>query len=550
LSRALPLSQLYDHHGVEVKQEIREIRRHAKEDDYLRPPFDLGDTDKLKLAQTYLTHCTPDLYHIIRGWIQDNAPEANVRCPAPPERRSPQPGPRYWAISLGEGGRLWDRCQEEGVIAIGWDELGDLQQYVDQDAIARVLRARRGPDQPAPHNDSRACYEFTHTMKPGDYVVAKIGRSRVLGIGMVDSAYRYEPSRREYHSVRSVRWLKTGNLELPPGLLLATKTLTDLTTDESFVQFVRDNLPDIAPEGTSTPPVPFTMADAMAALFLPGEQFSQIVATLRLKKNIVLQGAPGVGKTFISRRIAYVLMGQKDEKRVAMVQFHQSYSYEDFIQGYRPVEHGFRRRDGLFYEFCGRARLDRSRPYVFIIDEINRGNLSKIFGELLMLIEPDKRGPDYAIPLTYSDGPGEVFSVPENVYLLGLMNTADRSLALVDYALRRRFAFFTLKPEFRSDSFTAYLAGKGVPDMLINRISVRMCEVNDKICADTKNLGPGFAIGHSFFCQPPRASASLDPYPWDTWYQDVINNEIAPLIQEYWFDSPSKAQALIKGLLE
>ena len=197
---------------------------------------------------------------------------------------------------------------------------------------------------------------------------------------------------------------------------------------------------------------------------------------------------------------------------------------------------------GFFMSFAPAPTRIPKRKHVFIIDEINRGNLSKIFGELLMLIEPDKRGSDFAIRLTYSDADDPLFSVPDNVYLLGLMNTADRSLAIVDYALRRRFAFFDLVPQFRSTEFTSYLTRKGVPASIISHIVDRMTELNEHICGDAKNLGPGFAIGHSFFCQPKE--------PFESWYDSVIANEIAPLLREYWFDSANKAENLIKRLRE
>ena len=164
-------------------------------------------------------------------------------------------------------------------------------------------------------------------------------------------------------------------------------------------------------------------------------------------------------------------MGHRDEARTRMVQFHQAYAYEDFIQGYRPSDRGgFTRRDGAFYDFAKLAAADADQPYVFIIDEINRGNLSKILGELMMLIEQDKRGEEYAIPLAYGL-PGETpFSVPSNLFLLGLMNTADRSLAMVDYALRRRFAFHTLEPQFESSKFRTFLEARGASRTLVSRL--------------------------------------------------------------------------------
>jgi 5-methylcytosine-specific restriction enzyme B len=236
-------------------------------------------------------------------------------------------------------------------------------------------------------------------------------------------------------------------------------------------------------------------------------------------------------------------MGVKDDKKVEMLQFHQSYSYEDFIRGYKPNEDGdFTLKDGLFYSFCKKAIADPENNYYLIIDEINRGNLSKIFGELMMLIEADKRGKKYAVKLAYSQGE-ETFYIPENVYLIGTMNTADRSLALVDYALRRRFSFISVEPAFQTAAFKEFLISKGISQGFIDKLIDGITEINEAIKSDTVNLGKGYEIGHSYFC--PVIERVEDEQKW---YDRVIRLEIAPLLREYWFDQEDKVNELLDRL--
>lgn len=271
----------------------------------------------------------------------------------------------------------------------------------------------------------------------------------------------------------------------------------------------------------------------LSEVFMSEYDLSSLKKLLRHKKNIILQGAPGVGKTFSAKRLAYTMMGMTDDSRVKMVQFHQNYSYEDFIMGYKPTASGFELREGVFYEFCRKAANDPDRDYYFIIDEINRGNLSKIFGELLMLIENGYRGT--TVQLAYRK---EEFAVPDNLYLIGMMNTADRSLAMIDYALRRRFSFFTMHPGLDTAGFKAEISRHD--DTRVEKVVEVIRQLNSTIANDD-SLGEGFCIGHSYFC---NHDTSAD------WIENVVRYDICPMLEEYWFDNNDKRQAAVGRLLD
>ena len=271
----------------------------------------------------------------------------------------------------------------------------------------------------------------------------------------------------------------------------------------------------------------YTKTDFLEDVYISAEKYETCVSRLKHKKNLILQGAPGVGKTFAARRLAWSVMGVKDDNRIKFVQFHQSYSYEDFIMGYKPDGNGFSLEKGIFYDFCIKATEDPDNDYFFIIDEINRGNMSKIFGELLMLIENDYRGME--ITLAYDKKP---FSVPENLYIIGMMNTADRSLAMIDYALRRRFSFVEMTPGFNSEGFEAYQST--ISNNTFGKLISRIKALNADIENDA-SLGKGFCIGHSYFC-------NLNANCSDAVLKEIVEYDIVPMLEEYWFDDEAKAK--------
>jgi hypothetical protein len=444
-------------------------------------------------------------------WVAGNVEEGPKPEPTPEGEQVRTPPRRYWLLAAGEQGRMWADYQANGIATIGWDYLGDLRQYPDQAAIAQAISARPGREG-YPTNDSLACYQFLHDMREGDAIIVKKGLRTVLGYGIVSSGYEHDPSRREYQQVRKTQWLAAGEWTLPDHLQLPSKTLTDVTEVSELLEYL---LP-LLTQGTSAPPAEPTLQPAYsveqcaADTGLSLDTLTAWLEAIERKRQAIVYGPPGTGKTWTASHLARHLV-ERSDGFTDLVQFHPSYAYEDFIQGIRPesAPDGTVRyplRPGRFLEFCARAN-QRSGRCVLIVDEINRGNLSRILGELMFLLEYR----DHDIPLA---GGGR-FRIPANVRLIGTMNTADRSIALVDHALRRRFAFLPLYPDY--ELLTRYHRDDGVA---VEALVGVLKEVNEMI-AD-----PHYAVGVSYFLTP-ELSASLE---------NVWRMEIEPYLEEQFFD--------------
>lgn len=431
----------------------------------------------------------------------------------------------YWMYTVFDD-TSWMECQQKEIMVLGMDDIGDYSQYDSKESLRQELISTYD-NSTSRKNQALMAWNFANKLAINDVIFAK--RSNTLvGKGIVTGDYIFDDSRQEYKNIRTVKWLQIGEWE-HPGKSVA-KRLTDITPYTDYIEklitiFTPDELDDVDTQPEVDYPE-YSSADFLSDVYMSEQDYETLVNVLKMKKNIILQGAPGVGKTFTAKRLAYSIIGAKNPDRVQMIQFHQSYSYEDFIEGYRPTENGFTIKKGSFYKFCKLAEDDDENDYFFIIDEINRGNLSKIFGELFMLIEKDKRGIE--LQLLYSD---ENFSVPPNVYIIGMMNTADRSLAMLDYALRRRFSFFTMKPGFNTIGFQTYQ--DSLKSDAFKKLISCIKQLNSKIAADI-SLGEGFCIGHSYFCGLTAKTATVRTLT------SIIEYELIPLLKEYWFDEPEK----------
>lgn len=459
-----------------------------------------------------------------------------------------------WFVGAAFGGYddQTDRFLEEGVWQNGYrdrylDQVNSMRPG-DRIAIKSTFTQRHNLPFPIPHGKiASAMY-----IKAIGTVRQNVGDGRHVRVDWT----RFEHPRPWYfYTYQRTVW------EVWPGrgtLPWAADALISFAFEDKpqdYVSFLEqwgwlDNKPvDI--NGGKDPPIPMPPPYSIESIvdegcFISSSRLEEVLEHFRLKKNLILQGPPGTGKTWLARKLAFALIGHKDAQKVHAVQFHPNLSYEDFVRGWRPSGEGrLDLVDGSFLEMIGAARTDLDSEYVMVIEEINRGNPAQVFGELLTLLEADKRNESEALALSYRKYDGERVYIPENVYVIGTMNIADRSLALVDLAFRRRFAFEELEPTFGQPWRHWVSQNCDIDAQFLAAIEERLGNLNIQIAND-RNLGPQFRVGHSYVTP---SAVVLDPLAWFT---RVVEREIGPLLDEYWFDSPEAAQqaksALLQGL--
>ena len=458
------------------------------------------------------------------------------------------PSSAVWLIRAGAQGQDEDSNLDHGLASLGWEEVPDLTGVADLDAVRD--RVRQGFPVASNHYIGSAAGQlatFVQDIQEGDIVVLPLKtRAGLVALGRITGPYSYQEVEGAQRHTRAVDWIRTDVPRSDFGQELQSSLNFNRTVHRIQGHGATARIESVlsggrVPSGTVPTPIsevtPYAVADIIDdGCFLEESSLRMMLNRLEVKKNLILQGPPGTGKTWLAKRLAFALVGHKDERRVRRFQFHPNLSYEDFIRGYRPDGEGrLTLVDGPLLEVINVAKSSHPDAYVMVIEEINRGNPAQILGEMLTLLEADKRDAGEALRLAHPRSETERVYVPDNVYVIGTMNIADRSIALVDLALRRRFAFVELVPKFGEVWQNWVNSQSGVPRDFLMTIEGRITVLNERIAGDPR-LGPQFCIGHSYVTPAPGILIG-DPIGWFT---EVVETEIGPLLEEYWFDKTSE----------
>ncbi|NLW89859.1 MAG: AAA domain-containing protein [Clostridiaceae bacterium] len=442
-------------------------------------------------------------------------------------------GRRYWIYTPADAARVWDDYYSHGYLALGFDALGDLKQFSSREAIKKGMQASFGSGRNYKYL-GYAAWQFCREMQIGDIVYFGSGPQNILGRGIVKSDYTFDWSRKDHKNVRDIAWTNRG--EWSPNPVVTRRTLVDITNLTGYCRTLEDLISDssdanISEDYDTDYISSYSKNDFLTEAFMEENEYEELKYLLLSRKNVVITGVPGVGKTFLAERLAYSIIGGRDSDRVKTIQFHSGYSYENFVMGYAPDAHDSRLSTGVFYDFCKEAEPD-DKEYFFIIDDISRGDIGNIFGDLLMLVGRDDRGKK--IRLLHRD---EQFAIPDNVHIIATMNGASESSGM-DYSVRRRFAFYQLSPAFDKKPFIDYVKKQSSPKL--EKLTRIVSDINKALASDSATDG-NRAIGHGYFCGKQELS--------DINLNAIAKYELIPLVRELFASNPDQAKTWVGKLV-
>ncbi len=450
---------------------------------------------------------------------------------------------QVWKIAPGERARLWEECREGGHIRVAWDETGDLGRYESDTELKQMLDSEHPESAGANLRHARQLLAL-RDLEPGDLIVANRGKSEVLALGTVSGGYVYDESYDIYRHKVPVDWDES---------YAQTFDAPENAWQQTFAT-VSEHLLRRIGQGRAVVAAPRLGFEAATDDFPVAVQ--QVLEALEHKGQVILYGPPGTGKTRLALSAALALAGRADAihapaaerasalagllpapesddiAQVTLVTFHPSYGYEDFVEGYKPEPVAdqpglnLQLRTGVFLRICEAAEQSPDRTYLLIIDEINRGDLPRVLGELVTLLEIDKRTIPVKLPIS-----GRQIRIPRNVRVIGTMNTADRSIGHLDVAIRRRFRFVEVAPDL--DAVDTSVGGLDLAAFL--------AVLNSRL---VREFGPDHQIGHACLLRDDR------PLRTEEELAAVFYHDIVPQIEDHSLGRGEPMQAILGDLID